>query len=174
MIIIDGNNLLHAMHAHAPLPSVGRETLVRIVERWARQSTEDVVVVFDGPLPRGGMRAQLASKRIDVRFSESRTADEIIVRMLAKASNPSIVEVVTSDKAIQHAARGRRCHYRDTKSFIDRLFGQSAENTPAPTTPSSVEKPPPPSVDQADDWLETFGLKSEDDEPFDGFEAMTQ
>ena len=32
-VIIDGNNLLHAMHEHAPIPHVGRETLVKIIER---------------------------------------------------------------------------------------------------------------------------------------------
>ena len=35
-VIIDGNNLLFAMYEHAPVPNIGRETLVRTVERWAR------------------------------------------------------------------------------------------------------------------------------------------
>ena len=46
-VVIDGNNLLHAMHAHAPLPAIGRETLVRIIERWAERVGGEVVVVED-------------------------------------------------------------------------------------------------------------------------------
>jgi len=38
-ILIDGNNLLHAMHQRAPIPQVGRETMVRVIERWARSSS---------------------------------------------------------------------------------------------------------------------------------------
>ena len=39
-VVIDGNNLLYAMREHAPIPNVGRETMVRIIERWAKTHEE--------------------------------------------------------------------------------------------------------------------------------------
>ncbi len=87
-VIIDGNNMLYAMHAHAPIPSVGRETMVKVIERWARRGTDEVTLVFDGPEPIGGLSRQMASSRITVRFSAPKSADDIIVALIHRARDP--------------------------------------------------------------------------------------
>lgn len=173
-VIIDGNNLLHAMHAHAPLPNVGRETLVRVIERWARGRGCAVSIVFDGPPPRGGMRAQLASKLVGVQFSAPVTADDVIVEMVNAARDPGRVCVVTSDKAIVHAARGRRCQCCGTKPFIDAMFRpDGSQRAPAGPRDGDADRKPDGSCERgARAWLEAFGFE-DDDEPFDGYEAMT-
>ena len=169
-VIIDGNNLLHAMHAHAPLPTVGRETLFKIIDRWARRGDDRVTLVFDGPVPHGGLAKQLASSRIDVRFSAPQTADDVIVGMVHRATDPGTIRVVTSDRAIQHEASYRRCRHVDAAAFVAELFPRQGSPKSAPTAPR--EKPPDVTPEEKREWLDAFGYDDTDDEPFDGFDAM--
>ena len=169
-VIIDGNNLLHAMHAHAPIPHIGRETLVRIVERWAGQGDDDVSLVFDGAVPREGLAGQMTSSRITVRFSAPATADDVIVDMIHRAKDPGKLHVVTSDKAIRHEARHRRCRHTDAVRFVKELFPPADKPRSARAAPG--EKPGEISADEAQIWLDTFGM--DDTEPFDGHDAMTR
>lgn len=169
-VVIDGNNLLYAMRAHAPIPSVGRETMVRVVERWARQGNDDVTLVFDGAPPTGGLSKQMSSSRINVRFSAPRTADDVIVGIIQQAPLPVEVRVVTGDTAIQREARLRKCQSTDAVGFVCELF--PSDNEPQRSGPTPSEKPHEVTDDEAREWLDLFGI--DDDEPFDGHDAMTQ
>ncbi len=169
-VIIDGNNLLYAMHAHAPVPTVGRETLVKIIEQWALSGNDDVTLVFDGGVPRGGLAQQMASSRITVRFSAPETADDVIVRMVSAAPHPASIRVVTGDKAIRREARYRRCGDTDAVSFVRELYPDPRASAP-PSGKSPAEKPRNVSPQETQEWLETFGL-SGDDDTFDGQDAM--
>jgi len=168
-VIIDGNNLFHAMHAHAPIPLVARETMVKIIERWARPRADDVTLVLDGPAPRGGLLKQMTSSRIVVRFSAPQTADDIIVALVRKARDPGCVRVVSSDTALRHAARARRCHHTDSVSFIRELFAKPGDPF-VPAVPAD-EKPQGVTPEESRRCLEQFGF-DEDDEPFEGHDAM--
>jgi predicted RNA-binding protein with PIN domain len=170
-VVIDGNNLLHAMHDHAPIPNVGRETLVRIIERWARQGDNDVTLVFDGPTPHGGLADQMRSSRIKVLFSSPQTADDVIVAMIHRAPRPDTVRVVTSDTAIRHEAGLRRCLHTYAVAFVHELF--ATEDQPHRPTQASPEKPRNVSPEEAKEWMELFGI-DDDDQPFDGHDAMTR
>ena len=167
-VIIDGNNLLFAMREHAPLPAVGRETLVKVVERWARQGEDTVTLVFDGAVPPGDLARQMSSTRIRVRFSAPATADDIIVGMIHRARDPATVRVVTGDKAIRHEARIRRCRHTDAVTFVHELF-PSPKASSGPKRPPA-EKPEQVSPDEAREWLDLFDLDDED--PFDGHDLM--
>ncbi len=169
-IVIDGNNLLYAMHAHAPGPHMGRETLVRVLERWAQTHDHKVTVAFDGAIPRGAMAEQMASKRMVIRFSGSETADDVIIRLVREAKTPTSIRVVTTDSVIRHEAKYRRCECTRSEDFVAEVLrpAKVPSPTPAPTEP---EKPAPPSTGEAERWLDTFGVPR-DPEPFDGFDAM--
>lgn len=160
-VIIDGNNLLHAMHEHAPIPHVARETMVKIIERWARTHDDDVTLVFDGPTPRGGLAKQMASDRMDVQFSAPVTADDVIVRLIHDARHPDTLRIVSSDTAIRHEARHRRCRDTTVLSFIEELFPPTTKQEPATVAPP--EKPDHVAPQEADDWLDTFSLSDADD-----------
>ena len=183
-VIIDGNNLLYAMHACAPMPPVGRETLVRIVERWAGPGDDEVTLVFDGPIPPPGLAGQMSSDRITVRFSAPVTADDIIVDMIYQAGEgkddlcpPTAIRVVTSDNAIRHEAKGHRSQNTTAADFIDELLPHGFEPRPPgsvsqPTSPpTAAEKPGGLSAKEAKGWRTEFGLDDEP-EPFDGYDAM--
>jgi hypothetical protein len=167
-VIIDGNNLLHAMREHAPIAAVGRETMVRLIERWSRRSGSSVTLVFDGPAPRGGFNKQLSPDGLTVRFSAPATADDLIVAAIGDEKDSTRLRVVTSDTAIRHAAGYRRCRCTDAVSFIGELFpDQGPCEVPRPL---SQEKPTDVAPEDAEWWKNTFG--GSDDEPFDGFDAM--
>lgn len=169
-VIIDGNNLLYAMHAHAPIPSVGRETMVKVIERWARRGQDEVTLVFDGPQPPGGMSKQMASSRITVRFSAPKSADDIIVALIHRAKDPGSVRVVSSDTAIRHEAHMRRSTCTDSVAFIAELFSNAAPPPPLGEF-AADDKPVAGILTDTDGWLNEFGIDTED-EPFDGFDAM--
>ena len=171
--LIDGNNLLHAMHAHAPVPNVGRETLVRVVERWAHRVDAKITLVFDGAGPQGPFAKQMASRRIDVVFAAPRIADDVIVDMVKRSREPLTISVVTDDNAVAYEARRRRAIHVGCRAFIDMLFSANQEKSqspstqgpPAPESPDAPEKPPAVSKEESDAWVEQFeqGLDLPDD-----------
>lgn len=177
-VLIDGNNLLHAMHALAPIPHVGRETMVKIIERWARAGDDEVTLVFDGPSPRGGLSKQMASSRIAVRFSAPRTADDVIVGFFARRGSGSAYRVVSSDTAIGHAARAKKGRVTSSAEFIAELFPERESNAGERSRRESVdggtpasEKPAAMSDAERDEWLEIF-RDADDGESFPGESAM--
>lgn len=145
--------------AHAPVPSVGRETLVRVVERWARKGNDKVTLVFDGPVPRGGLAKQMTSPRVLVKFSRSVTADDVIIEMVHRSSRPGTIRVVTSDTAVRHEAKHRRCRHTDSVTFVGELFAPQ-EGPPAPAPPE--EKPGEVSAQDREQWLELFDIDHDD------------
>lgn len=174
-ILIDGNNLLHAMHAHAPLPAVGRETMVRVVDRWARGENVRVLIVYDGPTPPDGLARQMSTSRVDVRFSAPDSADDVIADLLRKVRRPAAVRVVSSDTAVRREASRRRCGQTDCVHFIAELFPDS-NNPDAPPEgkisssrhstgngPADPADDKPGGVDakQADEWMRWFGFEEE-------------
>jgi hypothetical protein len=157
------------MREHAPIPTVGRETMVRIVERWARRERGRVTLIFDGHPPREGLSAQMTGAHITVRFSGAATADDLIVEMIHRAANPDDLRVVSADTAIVHEAARRRCTSTPPVSFIAELF-PAAEPAAGPT--SRVEKPDVVSPDEAKELLELLGDEAGEDEPFPGADRM--
>lgn len=153
-VVIDGNNLLHAMREHAPLPGVGRETLVKIVERWARRGTDDVTLVFDGAAPPGGLSRQMSSPRISVRFAAPRSADDVIVAIVESCRHPDRLRVVSADSAIGYAARSRRCGHTKSPAFVGELFAGAGEDR-LPASPFA-EKPEALSEREREEWLREF------------------
>jgi len=168
--MIDGNNLLFAMQTHAPVPSIGRETLVRLIEAWAKQTDDIVSLVFDGPTPAGGLSAQTRSARIDVRFSGFQSADDVIVKLIHESHYPDRVRVISNDTAILHEGRRRRCRCTECTAFIAELFPSEKAKPPSD---AREEKPRSVSREEADAWLAEFGI-DEAPEPFDGHDAMNE
>jgi predicted RNA-binding protein with PIN domain len=170
-VIIDGNNLLHAVRMLGPQRAPGRETLLRIIERWAVDSGQNVLLVFDGPPPRGGFGEQMRSSRIEVIFSESRTADDCIVERLEQKPRAGKFLVVSDDTAIQYEVRRQGCQNVPTTAFIALLFPKDSPPTPSDSAITSNKKPAQTSTGEPDNWLDLFD-DGQSDEPFDGFDSM--
>ena len=171
IVIIDGNNLLHAVRVLGPSRPPGREKLLRIIERWAVENSNEVALVFDGPWPPGAFAEQLRSDRIEVIFSQSRTADDCIVERLAALPNANRVLVVSDDTAIQYEARRRRCRSVSNTAFIASLFPLDSTVAPTKTPAPAGDKPSNISERERKEWLASFD-DGDSDEPFDGSDAM--
>lgn len=170
-VIIDGNNLLHAMHALAPIPLVARETMVKIIERWARRGTADVTLVFDGPRPREGLARQMSSSRIDVRFSAPVTADDVIVGMIYRAKHPDTIRVISTDTAIVHEAKARRGSATSSEEFVAEVFAPEGQSSHTPDLPRGG-KTSPEFEETTKEWMDIFGVdeSEDDDDPFQGLD----
>lgn len=168
-VLIDGNNLLFAIGAHAPVKALGREGLVRRIEHWAGANQERVIVVFDGFPPTRGIRGQLHSAKLDVRFSAARTADDVIADLIHQCSDPSSVRVVSDDKAILYEARLRACRTCTAAEFVDELFPSNRPNPAAPSPTS--DKPESLTPDERDYWRREFNVDEGGPDP-DGLDAM--
>lgn len=146
-ILVDGNNLLHAARDRGFFPLVGRETLVRIIAHWAKQSGTTVTIVFDGPSPASGLARQMAVAGVEVRYSAPLTADDVIVEAVARASRPRELGVVTADRAIRVEASRRKCQCLDTMDFLQQLDEAWRQRPPRPRSDPPAPKNKPPKFD---------------------------
>lgn len=171
IVIIDGNNLLHAVRLLGPTRVPGREKLLKEIERWASVHRHEVTLVFDGPIPHGPFARQMESQTIEVLFSGPRTADDCIVERIQHAAHPERVNIISDDKAILHEARHHRCRVTSNALFIASLYPPDAAAAPRSPKETPIDKPGAVSQSERDFWLESFDDGKSDD-PFDGFDAM--
>ena len=170
-VIIDGNNLLHAVRLLGPTRGTGREKLLKDIERWAGIHRREVILVFDGPTPHGPFAKQMESRAIEVHFSGGRTADDCIVERIRDAPQPDRVTIVSDDTAIQHEARRCRCRVTPNALFIASLYPPDATAPRDRPNVATSDKPKSVTQNERDFWLESFD-DGKSDEPFEGFDAM--
>jgi len=173
-LLIDGNNLLFAARAMGPIPNIGREKLLRVIEEWAKPRPFATTLVFDGPAPRGPMADQMRSEAVTVQFSAPKTADDVIVDRMGEFADPRALRVITSDGAIAAEARRRRCETTRSEDFVEELFARNlATSAPEPIRQvdnQDSEKPGAVSPSDCREFQDTFDPNGED--PFDGAGAM--
>ena len=90
--------------------------------------------------------------------------------MIHRVRRPDTVRVITGDTAIQHEARLRKCQHTDAAAFVRELF--ASRNRSHTTVQGVPEKPCDVSPEEAREWIELFDI--DDEEPFDGHDAMTR
>ena len=105
-----------------------------------------------------------------MRFSAPKTADDIIVDLIKRAKHPPLVRVVTGDTAIRYEARCRRCQHTSAVEFVRELFDPGHPSTK--TRKPQQEKPQQQTAEEKQEWLDIFD--DDDDQSFDGYEAMMQ
>jgi predicted RNA-binding protein with PIN domain len=120
--LIDGYNVIRRdpglRAAEAESLEAGRAALLRLVAAAARRTTDRFTVVFDGA--RVGPRAALPGQ-IEVVFSPpGRTADDVLADRVRRAGAGGAV-VVSSDRAVQGAARRARCEAVTAEEFVRQL-----------------------------------------------------
>ncbi|HVR37804.1 MAG TPA: NYN domain-containing protein [Thermoanaerobaculia bacterium] len=112
--LVDGNNLLGAMHADRRSDEPKRQ-LVRLLAMFARARKTKVTCIFDGPEPASFAKDLGAVK---VAFSGSRSADDLIAERAAGGRGWS---VVTSDAGLAARVRGRHVEIVAPASFAAEL-----------------------------------------------------
>ena len=135
-ILVDGDNLLGAWRGRSRSDREKRH-LAGQISRFATANRRRVLVVFDG-VPETPPPSQ------DVLFSgHGRKADDLILSLLGKESNPRGWIVVTNDRPL-----GDRCRHLGARVERCDLFRKRL-------SVESVGEKPEGRVD-VDDWLEWF------------------
>ena len=95
--------------------------LVDLLERWAVEDGEDVVVVFERP-PSPPIRSTV----IEVAHAPKprrNAADDEIIRRLRRDTEPHLVRVVTSDRWLSERAYSEGASVEGSESFRARIEG---------------------------------------------------
>jgi predicted RNA-binding protein with PIN domain len=155
--IVDGNNVLFAARHVVPGSAIGRHHLCAIVGAWASEANCSVTIVFDGPPPRPAVVEQMHQTGVSIAFSGARSADDVIQDIIDAANSPANLCVVSSDRAVESAARHRACRRLKSGDFI----AQVATKAPGPTAQEQkpLEKPDESAPADTDEWLRHFGLE---------------
>ena len=155
--IIDGHNLIPKVPGLS-LDEIDDEMrLVEILQEFCSRKRKQVEVFFDNAAP-GGVRARrfgCVTARF-VRFG--RTADDAIrgklVQLGKEARNYT---VVSSDRAVQAAARAARARVMPSGEFAGFLLNEGLDNQQGFSELDDV----PVSGDDIDEWLDLFDAKDE-------------
>jgi predicted RNA-binding protein with PIN domain len=136
--LLDGNNLI-GRERGGPASREDRDALVREVSDRLRATQARVVVFFDG----AGDPVSLGN--LSVRFAATGTADDAILREIARSARPQEITVVTEDRNLARRARDAGARTSEPRDFWKR-FGAGTRTSPAP----GGER-----VD-VDDWMQWF------------------
>ena len=140
-----------------------------LLAQLAKQRHDKITVVFDA-LPSDPDCAGLGSLPIEVIYSgHSRTADDVIIRMINTSSGPRDLTVVSSDRQIRSVAKRRGCKLLRAGEFIKAAAGELAQAKHLAQHPNEpTEKRKGPTSAQTRQWLIEFGLDpDQDDDPYE-------
>jgi predicted RNA-binding protein with PIN domain len=156
-LLIDGNNLLHALSKTA-----GAAPAAALIGRLrgAIPASVTIELVFDGPAERGLRNERIASGVV-VRYSGGRTADAVIltivddVRLLDGTEGSAALLVVTDDRDLRHGARLRGARTAGSAWLLGRLgsgrLSSPSVGNPRPARPvRSASSGPAPAAMSSD------------------------
>lgn len=154
--LIDGHNLIGQLpNIHLSDPN-DEEELIACLRRYRARTGHRLTVIFDtGQSYRPGEAKKQGG--ITVQFApQGRTADQIIMRRLRKVKNPQEMMVVTSDRAVQQAAR-----HAGVRWVTAREFGQQLQQLFRRTEPDQADSQADVrlSADEVEEWLSIFNQR---------------
>ncbi len=153
--LIDGHNLIGAMPDLRLEDPDDEARMVERLQRLAMRTGRRITVVFDRGAP-GGASAPPSRGGVTVRFAPSgRTADELLIRQIQMERNPRGLIVVSSDRAVQEAARRRGARVWSAPEFLAYMQRQLG----TPSSPSAVqgdEKPEEVDEGELRYWMGLF------------------
>jgi predicted RNA-binding protein with PIN domain len=144
VLLIDGYNLLHVSGV---FPDSGSPTLERargalldaLAERLPAKLLSRTTVVFDAVGAPPGLPREVTHRGLAVRFARrGGTADELLEEMIAAATDPRNLLVVSSDHRVQRAARQRGAEFSDSETWWREFHRESDDDD------STKEKAAPP------------------------------
>jgi uncharacterized protein len=157
MIIIDGNNLLHAVYKiDEDSISIHAIELCRIVSRYLKLIGQDGEIVFDGAGPRD--KSQFENIEIPEVFfaGAGGDADSVIEEKIRLVSAPKKLTIVSSDRRLRKAAHTRKAAAVKSEDFWTQLQKQLSKKRPAPEPRAKREGI---SEIETKQWLDFFGIE---------------
>lgn len=118
--IIDGNNLIGKIPEIKSLqnidPQNSREKLAFILDRYFSKSKQKVSLHFDG-----FAKDPIKTSKVNITYSDNKTADEKIREQIERAKNPKLITVVTSDLTLSEFAKVCSCSVIKSEKFAAKL-----------------------------------------------------
>ncbi len=149
-VLIDGHNLIGKIPDISLSDRDDESKLLRRIQQYRARTGRRVTIFFDnGTIYKPGSTQKLGG--ITIRYApHGITADTLIITQLRRERNPKEVLVVSSDRAIQRAAKIARANVMSSTEFARTL-----SNLRAPTALGKNDSPLPPN--EVDEWLSIFG-----------------
>jgi predicted RNA-binding protein with PIN domain len=157
MTIIDGHNLLWALHQSLGEREITTEIeLCRVLGRYFASTREPGQVVFDGAGPAD--RADFdALGYLEVVFAGfNYDADSVIEEKIKANTAPRQLTVVSSDRRLRKAAGARKATAVKSELFWEQVKKELARKKPERKEPEAKKEGL--SESETDKWLEVFGL----------------
>jgi uncharacterized protein len=152
--LIDGHNLIGQMPGLRLDDPDDEAKLVEYLRRYRARTGHHITVIFDTgqsyrvaeTKKQGGVTVQFASPR--------QTADQIIIQRLRQVKNSQEVIVVSSDRAIQQAARQARVRILTSPEFAQQLLQELVVTGSDEEQPDRINRQLSPA--EVDEWLTLF------------------
>jgi hypothetical protein len=146
-LLIDGHNLIGKLSDLRLDDPDDEAKLVERVRRYCFRHRRRATVIFDRGLP-GGTSHRLSSPQVKVIFATSDgTADALIKARIRRAQDPVGLLVISSDRAVQAAARRRGARVIPAQEFAVEL---------AAPEPAGAPSGKPEAFGSVEEWLEIF------------------
>lgn len=153
--LIDGHNLIGQMPNLRLDDPRDEEKLLSYLISYKARTGHHLTVIFDSG---AGYQPGSTKKQggITVQFAPpGQTADQLIARRVRRAKNPQALMVVSSDRAVQNAARLAGVRSLPAAEFaLLLLSGGGNTGSADPGTQSNVQL----SANEIDEWLDIFGV----------------
>jgi len=182
--LIDGYNLLFAYLGTQPNRKLSkaleraRRRLLELLRLGNEGQLSELTVIFDASHAPPGIPDQYDHHGIQVVFAiHDERADDLIEKLIRRASAPRQLTVVTDDNRIQQAARRRHCPVRGCTDYLNDL--ERRKSAKPVEAAEEVAKPHVASAEETQHWLEEFGDLQRDPalkelaDPY-GFEAENE
>ncbi|HON93118.1 MAG TPA: NYN domain-containing protein [Sedimentisphaerales bacterium] len=158
MTIIDGNNLLWALHEGFGEREITNEVeLCRVLSQYFARLGETGQVVFDGAGPSDKSRFDTMDF-LEVYFAGfHRDADSVVQEKILADTAPRHLTVVSNDREIRKAAGERKAKALKSEDFWQQVRQELSRRPPKRREPE--EKREGLTDGETDKWLEAFGLE---------------
>jgi predicted RNA-binding protein with PIN domain len=157
MTIVDGNNLLWALHERFEEREITTEIdLCRVLSRYFTLMAEDAQVVFDGAGPaRKGDFDSVAN--IEIIFAGFHTDSDSIIEEKIKANTaPRRLTVVSSDRRLRKAAATRKATAVKSEDFWEQVQNELRRRKPRKKEPQAKREGL--TEGETQQWMDLFGL----------------
>jgi hypothetical protein len=157
MTIIDGDNLLWALHQTFEEREIATELeLCRALSRYFAATGEPGQVVFDGAGPADRSDFDTITNVEIVFAGFSHDADTVIEEKIKANTSPRRLTVVSSDRRLRKAAVARKAGVMKSEEFWELVRKELRRKKPRKKEPE--EKREGLTQGETDKWLEVFGL----------------
>ena len=158
MTIVDGNNLLWALHERFEEREIGTEVeLCRVLGRYFMVMAEDGQAVFDGAGPADKSVFE-GIANLEVFFAGFHNdSDSIIEKKIKADTAPRRLTVVSSDRRLRKAAAARKATAVKSEEFWRKVQEELRRKKPRRREPQ--EKKEGLTEGETEQWMDLFGIE---------------